>query len=189
MLKNSLKKERIFEATLNLVKEKGFHSMPMSLIAQEASVAAGTIYIYFKNKEELLNQLYLKIKKEYSDALMKGYDKNAPIKDSFELIWRNTLNFQLNRSLEFSYMEQFKNSPFIFKVTISEGIKLFKPAKKIIKRGKKEKIVKNIPNSIINALFFAPLGEWIKQYLHSETVPKEEEISIIFQGCWNALKK
>lgn len=188
MKKESNKKEAIFKATIKLVSKKGFHSMPMSLIANEAGVAAGTIYLYFKSKEELLNELYLKIKKEYSDSLMKGYNKEMPIRDSFELIWRNTLNFQLNRSLEFSYMEQFKNSPFIYKVTVNEGIKIFKPAKAIIKRGRKEKVIKKIPANIINMLFFAPLGEWVKQHLRSDKIPTEEEILLTFQGCWDAIK-
>ena len=188
MIQEPEKKEAIYSATIKLVREKGFHSTPMSMIAKEAGVAAGTIYLYFKSKEELLNQLYLKIKKEYSDALMENYENSDPIRDSFELIWRNTLNFQLNRSSEFSFMEQFKNSPFIFQVTIEEGIRIFQPAKVIIEKGRKEKVIKNVPSYILFALFFAPLGEMVKQHLRSDTKPAEEEIQAAFQGCWDAIK-
>lgn len=188
MVEDSQKKEAIFSATIKLVKEKGFQSTPMSLIAKEANVAAGTIYLYFKSKDDLLNKLYLKIKKEYSDALMEGYDPEEPIRDSFELIWRNTLNFQLNRSAEFSFMEQFKNSPFINRMTVEEGIRIFQPAKIIIERGRKEKVIKNLTSSLLFALFFAPLSEIVKEHMRFETVPSEEIVKEVFLGCWDAIK-
>src|SRR5690606_31556619 len=52
------KKKAIFESTLELIKENGFHGTPMSLVAKNACVAAGTIYHYFKSKDELICELY-----------------------------------------------------------------------------------------------------------------------------------
>ena len=48
------KKQAIFESTLALIRDHGFHGAPMSLVAKNAGVAAGTIYHYFESKEALL---------------------------------------------------------------------------------------------------------------------------------------
>jgi AcrR family transcriptional regulator len=54
------KKEKqsvIFEATLRVIKEKGFHQARMADIAQAAGISYGLVYHYFKNKEGLFNQI------------------------------------------------------------------------------------------------------------------------------------
>ena len=48
------KYQRILEAAVSVFAEKGFHSARVSDVAERASVADGTIYLYFRNKEELL---------------------------------------------------------------------------------------------------------------------------------------
>ena len=47
-----------------LFTELGFHGTPTSLIAQEAGVATGTLFHYFKMKEELIENLYLETEKD-----------------------------------------------------------------------------------------------------------------------------
>lgn len=182
------KKEAIYQAAIKLLSENGFHSTPMSMIAKEANVAAGTIYLYFKSKEDLLNKLYLKIKDKYSNSLMKGYSESLPIKDAFELVWRNSLDFMLKRSVEFSVMEQFKNSPFVRKGTVEEGLKIFSPILKLVERARKEKVIKDIPNQIFLALFFAPVGELVKSHQLNGTNFTEKEKKIAFQSTWDSLK-
>jgi TetR/AcrR family fatty acid metabolism transcriptional regulator len=48
------KYQRILDAAVSVFAEKGFHSARVSDVADRASVADGTIYLYFRNKEELL---------------------------------------------------------------------------------------------------------------------------------------
>lgn len=182
------KKEAIYYASVKLLHKNGFHSTPMSMIAKEAKVAAGTIYLYYKNKDDLLNNLYLEIKKKYNNSLMKDYDKSIPIRDAFELVWRNSVDFKLNHVEEFSVMEQFKNSPFIWQETVEEGLKIFQSIFKLVERAQKEKIVKNLPSEVFYALFFAPAGELVKACLRNKVALSEEAIKLAFQGCWDAIK-
>jgi TetR/AcrR family fatty acid metabolism transcriptional regulator len=48
------KYQRILDAAISVFAEKGFHVARVSDVADRASVADGTIYLYFRNKEELL---------------------------------------------------------------------------------------------------------------------------------------
>ncbi|WP_136605773.1 TetR/AcrR family transcriptional regulator [Paenibacillus dokdonensis] len=52
------KYELILNAALNVIAENGFHGSQISKIAKEAGVADGTIYLYFKNKEDILISLF-----------------------------------------------------------------------------------------------------------------------------------
>ena len=48
------KYQRILDAAIEVIAEKGFHSSRVSDIAERANVADGTIYLYFKSKEQIL---------------------------------------------------------------------------------------------------------------------------------------
>ena len=50
------KRKSLLNATLKLVNNNGFHDAPMSKIAKMAAVSPATIYIYFENKQDLINQ-------------------------------------------------------------------------------------------------------------------------------------
>ena len=52
------KRQRILLAAIKVFSSKGFHGSKVSDIAKEANVADGTIYLYFKNKDDILIQLF-----------------------------------------------------------------------------------------------------------------------------------
>ncbi len=61
-IKDLNKIDFIFKASLNLIFKDGIAGLTMAKIAQKAGIATGTLYIYFKNKEELVNELYKSVK-------------------------------------------------------------------------------------------------------------------------------
>ncbi|GIP52483.1 TetR/AcrR family transcriptional regulator [Paenibacillus vini] len=50
--------EMILDAAEKVIAENGFHGSQVSKIAKEAGVADGTIYLYFKKKEDILISLF-----------------------------------------------------------------------------------------------------------------------------------
>lgn len=65
------KRSLITEAAIDVFAEKGFHQARVSDIASRAGVADGTIYLYFKNKDDLL----LSIFEEKMDYMLAGLSK------------------------------------------------------------------------------------------------------------------
>lgn len=56
--RNKPKYRQIIDAAVIVIAENGFHQAQVSKIAKQAGVADGTIYLYFKNKEDLLITLF-----------------------------------------------------------------------------------------------------------------------------------
>ncbi len=52
------KRRRILDAAVQVFAARGFYNARVSDIAREAGVADGTIYLYFKNKDDLLINLF-----------------------------------------------------------------------------------------------------------------------------------
>lgn len=53
------KRRRILDAAVAVFAQHGFYNAKVSQIAKEAGVADGTIYLYFKNKEDILIQVFI----------------------------------------------------------------------------------------------------------------------------------
>jgi TetR/AcrR family transcriptional regulator, fatty acid metabolism regulator protein len=58
MKKNRPKYMQIIDAAVVVIAEKGYHQAQVSKIAKQAGVADGTIYLYFRNKEDILISLF-----------------------------------------------------------------------------------------------------------------------------------
>ncbi len=58
MKKNKPKYHQIIDAAVIAIAENGYHQTQVSKIARQAGVADGTIYLYFKNKEDILISLF-----------------------------------------------------------------------------------------------------------------------------------
>jgi AcrR family transcriptional regulator len=70
------KREAILAAALRLIATLGLHAAPMSAVAREAGVAAGTLYLYFPSKEAMINALYLEVL-EHRDRSMAADAEGA----------------------------------------------------------------------------------------------------------------
>jgi len=56
--KSKPKYMQIIDAAVIAIAENGYHQAQVSKIAKQAGVADGTIYLYFKNKEDILISLF-----------------------------------------------------------------------------------------------------------------------------------
>ena len=63
----------ILDAAENLFVKKGYHHTSMEEIADLAEVSVGTVYFYFKNKEDLISQMLEKIGFQLRDLLGREF--------------------------------------------------------------------------------------------------------------------
>ncbi len=91
------KKEVIRNAAIRVMSQKGFYNTKTAEIAHEADVAVGTIYNYFKNKEDILDYIF----KFELEKRLNNLEKMKEMKLDF---WE-----KLNKFLEFHFMEVKEN--------------------------------------------------------------------------------
>ena len=187
--KDDTKTNSIFKATLRLVKTKGLAGITMGEIAKEAKLATGTLYIYFKNKNELINALFTVCRNASAAVYFKDYNPSMPFKKGLKIIWLNLLNYRIKKFEEFIFIDQCYHSPFLTETTKEITKKLFTPLYSLMEAGKRQKLIKNEDTLLLLTFMAGSINETVKHAHYSNKKLSKEVIEQMFKLCWDGLKR
>lgn len=183
------KKDLIINAALQLFVENGFHGTATSKIAQEAGVANGTLFQYFKTKDELVIALYTHIKDELAEYVSKNTPNNADIKETIKTQVLSSLFWALDNPTKFRFIQQFHTSPYIGKIEQDVINKQVEPHLTLIQKGIKQGIIKQQPADLVYTLMTSQVFG-LYQFLTSKKLTKakqHETIETTFEMLWDML--
>jgi AcrR family transcriptional regulator len=186
--KDEYKYDSIFNAAIQLINELGLAETSMSKIAKKANVSASTIYVYFENKEDLLNKLYLGIKKKMSLEIFDDFDDSTPLQTAFETTLRKFANFILTNKDYFLFLEQFGNSPLLNKLSRKEAVELFEPIYRLFEKGKKQNVFKQVDTNLLVIFTFNPVMQFAKEQFSGKSELNQDNLKEIIQMSWDAIK-
>lgn len=187
--KDPQKIEKIFSAALQLVLREGFSGLKMSLVAQQAGVATGTLYIYFQTKDELINQLYMDLKKRNVEKFMAGYRQEDTFMAGFEQIWRNYFRAVCAHPEENAFLEQYYRSPFLREDVKFETYRLLSPVYELLERGKRERLLKEVPVEIMVAQLSGSIQEIARLWVEGGWSSWQDLEQIAMGMAWDSLKR
>ncbi|PIE77459.1 MAG: hypothetical protein CSA15_12825 [Candidatus Delongbacteria bacterium] len=75
--KRKIKRKKILDSAKFLFKNKGFSQTTMLDIAKKSGVAKGTLYLYYKNKSEIILNLLLEFRKEFNTLIQNVVSKES----------------------------------------------------------------------------------------------------------------
>ncbi len=168
-LRDVNKEITIREKAIELVVNEGFQGLSMQKLAKEANVSAATIYIYFKNKEDLLNQSYLRVEEVFEQEVLRGFSPDLPFEEGLWLQWRNRLRFISKHPFHYHFMEQFTSSSLVKHDDIKES--RFKGVMgAFLKNALARNEVKNFSFEIYWALAYGPFYALVRLHLQNTTL-------------------
>lgn len=182
------KRDKILSATLKLITEHGFHATPVSMIAHEAGVGAGTIYRYFDSKEAIINELYDVILTELYEATMRNIPENISVRDEFYQKWRNILNYFINNEYEGKFIAQYMASPYISRTIIEENNRRNVHLKLLIERGIKQKEIRNMHYHTIIVYMWGTIRQLHYLHINKAINITEELLDDIYTVFWEGIR-
>ena len=112
------KPQQIIEAAVRVFARKGYFNSRVSDIAREAGIAAGTIYLYFKTKEDILTTLFRDKMAEFVAKLWKAMaDQPDPVSKVRRLVY-----------LHFDLLERNPDLAEVVQIELRQGQKFFRGA-------------------------------------------------------------
>ena len=187
--KSEIKRYALVKATITLVNNNGFHATPMSKIAKMANVSPATIYLYFENKQDLVNKVYIDVKAAFTAYAFETYQDNMPVAQGFEIIWKRISDFKLNEGEEALFLAQCDNTPVIDEDSRQVGIKHLQPLLDLWERGRQEGIIKPLSDYLLYAYTINPLSFLMVMQNRGAFKIDKNTIEEAYQAAWDSIKQ
>ena len=108
------KRQASLSAALKICAERGIGGAPTSAISKTAGIAEGSLFTYFKTKEDLLSELYLTLKAEFSLHLT-DFPHGTDARTRLRYIWDKFLELGLAHPEQLKVLGQLRASGMLFK--------------------------------------------------------------------------
>lgn len=174
------KKGRILDAALRLFVEKGIDNTSTSLISKEAGIATGTLYLYFKNKVDLINELYTSIEEEKLSIFDTSVSEYST--EFFEKSWMDTIEWGVNNPDKFKFIRQFNSSPYYANYDNKRLADNEKHILKLIKSGVEKKQLKNLPPEYMLGLLSVHLALTMEYTVNTKTKERKMFFESLLEG-------
>lgn len=184
------KRQLILETATKLFVERGFHATPTSAITKEAGMSAGILFHYFKTKDDLIVELYVDLKMEFTSCVLNDVDTLKAGISKLRLIWLNSWKWGLENPLKFDYLKQADNTIYSDKIKNHPDI-IEKHAWfcDYIDSYKQERFIKNTDTIFIMNMMFGMIVAMVNQL---RLRPELETDSLFQEQAWemfyNSLK-
>lgn len=164
--KDDEKEQRIRHAVIELMLQEGFNGTSIAKIARLAGVSPATVYIYYENKEEMLQDIYLEYSEEVFDYLLKGIDRNMSSAQMIETLIRRYYRYMTLHPEAFCFVEQFANCP-----SLSSKCSCTKKMQNIfhwIEAKNDRPLPRHYSDATVSAILFYPVKAIAADHSHSE---------------------
>jgi len=192
--RNKPKYHLILEAAVKVFAEQGFFQSTISQIAREAGVADGTIYLYFKNKDDILLQFFGYKTKQVFQSFREELDKADTARDKLRnLIRRHLEEFQNDKNMAVVYQAEARSNSRLVEKQLQEMSKMYLDiTAEIIEQGQEEgQIRKDLYVSLVKRFILGAVEEVINTWVLSggkyDLVSMAEPlVDLIFRGIGSA---
>lgn len=179
------KKECILNAAMNLFVERGFENTSVQDIAFYAKIAKGTIYIYFKSKDELIHELYKYCYQLDIEACRAGMDEEQ---DAISKLCRrldNIINYALKHPKEAMIEQLYLSSPIYRSNPIGFQIEMADDIEVVVKMGIEKGELRPLPVKMLTRIYYN-LAQAMYMYVLEE--PKRWEVYSFRKQCYELIK-
>lgn len=124
MKREKPKYKKIVDAAVSIIAQNGYHQAQVSKIAKEAGVADGTIYLYFKNKEDILISVFQEKMAVFADYVKEILEMDLSASDKlFKMIENHFKVLHDDRNLAIVTQLELRQSSKELRFRINEVLK------------------------------------------------------------------
>ena len=164
------KYHQILEAAVKVFARQGFYQSTIAQIAKEAGVADGTIYLYFKNKDDILVQFFSYRTKQVFESFREEVDRAQTSADKLRnLVRRHLAEFQRDRDGAVVYQVETHQSSRLAEDQIREMSQMYRDLiSEIVEQGQQEGTIrKDLYVGLVKRFIIGAVDEVINTWLHS----------------------
>lgn len=162
------KYQRILDAAVEVIAERGYFNSPVSAIAKKAGVADGTIYLYFKSKDEVLQTAIDSTFGRFFGQIEERFRSLTAPRAQLEYIAQVHLeSHSLNRSMTILMQTEMRQSAqFLARFSHHHLARYIQMVREVIRRGQEQGIFRrDISDGVVAHCMFGAIDELLSSAL------------------------
>lgn len=181
------KRLALLEATLKEVVEFGFSGTSVARIARSAGVSPGTLYIYYADKDALLQAAFFYVSDQIIEVAVSSFLQGTSLKDGLRRNWHELFRLGLSCPQFFRYHDSFIHSSWITPDIQARNEAKAAPILDAIERGKEAGLIKPVPFPLLETFMFRPIYHLVQRTLQGSFEATDEQVDLGFNMAWDAL--
>jgi AcrR family transcriptional regulator len=185
--KSEDKRNAILNAATEVFAERGLGAAT-SAISGAAGVAEGTLFTYFKTKDELINALYREIKLELADAMMSGFPRKQSVRHRLQHVWNGYVAWGVANPDQQRVLKQIQVWGGLTEESKNAGLAPFSEIQRMADDAVTQRLYKDIPQAFIGAALGA-LAEMTMEFMGQEQEKAEMYRAAGFDLLWAGISR
>ena len=174
----------IRRALRDLVAERGFHGASMGAVAKVAGVAAGTAYVHYESKEDLVYATYLEVKQQLGDEVIAQVDPGAEPPDRYRQMWLAIYDHLAREPERARFLTQMEESPY-YEMAKAQ---LLEQGDKLVELASSEDFVEALVPLPMEVVYVLTMGVAVR-LVASGTKLSNEQLETLVRATWRAITK
>ncbi|MBX3253417.1 MAG: TetR/AcrR family transcriptional regulator [Chitinophagaceae bacterium] len=164
------KEQLVKQKAVELLAKDGFEGFSMNKLARCCSISVATLYIYYKDKDDLIIKIAGEKAKDMTDAIFRDFNPEAPFGEGLRIQWKNRYRYMTQNPLLSLFFDQLRSSSYqhkLFKSFMDEfASRMGSFCRNAVQRGE----IKEMPPAVFWSVAFAPLYTLIRFHNEGQTI-------------------
>ena len=156
------------DKAIRMIVQQGLDGFSMQKLAKEAKVSPATLYIYYKDKEDLLFQLGYEEAQRLTTTILKNFDPGMSFEEGMRVQWQNRADYWLENPAKALFLEQLKHSPLRARVFEALDMEFVDSMGRFIHNAIANKEMLPMTREVFWSVAYAPLYNLIR--FHTEGI-------------------
>jgi AcrR family transcriptional regulator len=183
------KREAFLTAALDLFVAQGVQNTSTAEIARQAGTAAGTLFLYFPTKQDLVDALALQFGQAQADNINAQLTASLTARESLSVIWQASIDWFQDHVTAYRYIRQVSDSGMLSPAVAQESAHFFRFYYTAIQKGLAENAIQPYPPDLIGAFLYQDIIAAMDLVLaQPDPVKKAEIIHTGFDIFWDGIK-
>ena len=104
--RNEDKVQLVKQKAMEMAVKDGLEGFSVNKLAKACGISVATLYIYYKDKDDLLTRIAIEEGKRMTDITLKNFDPELPFAEGLKMQWKNRAKYMMENPGSMRFFEQ-----------------------------------------------------------------------------------
>jgi AcrR family transcriptional regulator len=179
------KQNAILASATNAIATSGL-AASTKVIARDAGVGEGTLFVYFPTKEDLFCELYLELKADLTRTVAADYPKNEDVQTRLKHLWDRFVGWGLQNPEKRDALRQLSVSEKVSQVVEHAEDETCSSMASMIEADLRSGILREQPIEFLSRTIQA-LGDMVTAMIARDQARTDEYLNLGWRSLWGAI--